>query len=213
MKIGVLGTGMVGKAITTKLLSLGHEVKIGTRSVEKLADWLREAGSGLSAGSFAESAAFGEILFNALHGAACVETLQAIDEAALHDKVMIDISNPLDFSHGMPPRLFISNDNSLGEQIQRAVPSLKVVKSLNTINCDIMVNPGMLPGEHSVFVSGNDAAAKAQVTTILSDWFGWQSVIDLGDIKTARTVEMYLPLWVSLMGSVGTSHFNIQIVK
>ena len=126
--------------------------------------------------------------------------------------MLIDISNPLDFSRGVPS-LFVGNTDSLGEQIQRAFPEARVVKSLNTVNCNLMVNAALLPGDHVIFVSGNDADAKAQVTSILKEWFGWQTVIDLGDITTARAAEMLLPIWINLMGKLGTPLFNFKIVR
>ena len=155
-----------------------------------------------SQGTFAAAAAFGEATLQLHSGKASLEALGMAGAANLKGKVLIDISNPLDFSRGMPPSLLVCNTDSLGEQIQRAFPEAKVVKSLNTMNCNLMVNPALLPDDHVVFVSGNDAEAKATVTLILKDWFGWKDVIDLGDITTARGVEMVLPLWVSLMGKL-----------
>jgi predicted dinucleotide-binding enzyme len=215
MKIGVLGTGMVGEAIGTKLIQLGHEVKMGSRTAnsEKAAAWVKQSGAKAAQGTFAEAAAFGEVLFNCTSGGASLEALKLAGAENMKGKVLIDIANPLDFSRGMPPSLLVCNTDSLGEQIQRTFPELRVVKSLNTMNCNLMVNPGLLKEEHVVFVSGNDAGAKATVTMILKDWFGWQSVIDLGDITTARGVEMVLPLWVSLMGTLQTPMFNFKIVK
>jgi len=215
MKIGVLGTGMVGQAIGTKLVQLGHDVKMGARSAtnEKAAAWVQSSGLGASQGTFADAATFGEIVFNCTSGAASLAALDQAGAANLAGKVLIDVSNPLDFSHGMPPSLTVCNTDSLGEQIQRAFPEARVVKTLNTVNCNLMVNAAQLPGEHIVFVSGNDADAKAQVTSILKDWFGWRAVIDLGDITTARAVEMMLPIWISLMGKVGTPTFNFAIVR
>lgn len=215
MKIGVLGTGMVGEAIGTKLIQLGHEVKMGSRTAnnEKAAAWVKQSGTKATQGTFAAAAAFGEVLFNCTSGGASLEALGQAGTENLKGKVLIDIANSLDFSRGMPPSLLVCNTDSLGEQIQRAFPEAKVVKSLNTMNCNLMVNPGLLKEDHLVFVSGNDAAAKATVTMILKDWFGWKSVIDLGDITTARGVEMVLPLWVSLMGTLQTPVFNFKLVK
>ena len=215
MKIGVLGTGMVGEAIGTKLIQLGHEVKMGSRTAnhEKAAAWVKQNGAKAMQGTFADAAAFGEVLFNCTSGKASLEALTMAGAENLKGKVLIDIANPLDFSRGMPPSLLVCNTDSLGEQIQRAFPAVKVVKSLNTMNCNLMVNPALLPEDHLVFVSGNDAEAKATVTMILKDWFGWRSIIDLGDITTARGTEMVLPLWVSLMGKVGTPMFNFKLVK
>lgn len=215
MKIAVLGTGMVGETIGSKLVALGHEVKMGSRSAtnEKAAAWVKTAGAKASQGTFADAAAFGELLFNCTSGSGSLEALNAAGKENLKGKVLLDISNPLDFSKGMPPTLFVSNTDSLGEQIQRAFPELKVVKTLNTISAPVMVDPARIPGEHAVFVSGNDAEAKAQVKRLLTEWLGWKQIIDLGDITTSRGTESYLPLWLRLWGAVGTPDFNIQIVK
>lgn len=214
MKIAVLGTGMVGNAIATKLCALGHEVMMGsrTRDNEKALAWVEATGKGASAGTFAEAAAFGEMAFNCTLGAAALEALGSTG-SALDGKVLIDTSNPLDFSKGMPPSLFSGNSDSLGEQIQRALPKAKVVKTLNTVNCNIMVDAGRVKGDHDIFVSGNDAEAKSRVKEILQSWFGWKSVIDLGDIATCRGTESYLPLWIRLWGALGTADFNIKIVR
>ncbi len=215
MKIGVLGTGIVGNTIGTKLVQLGHDVMMGSRSKtnEKAEAWVKASGPKASQGTFADAAKFGEILFNCTHGMAALEALKLAGAENTKGKILIDISNPLDFSKGMPPTLSVSNTDSLGEQIQRAFPEAKVVKSLNTMNCKIMVNPSLVPGDHDAFVSGNDKAAKAKVTEILKSWFGWRSVVDLGDISTARGVEQLLPLWVRLLGVFGTANFNVKIVK
>ena len=215
MKIAVLGTGMVGETIGSKLVALGHEVKMGSRSAtnEKAAAWVKKAGAKASQGTFADAAAFGELLFNCTSGSGSLEALNAAGKENLEGKILLDLSNPLEFSKGMPPTLFVSNTDSLGEQIQRAFPELKVVKTLNTINANVMVDPARIPGEHAVFVSGNDAEAKGQVKRLLTEWFGWKQVIDLGDITTARGTESYLPLWLRLWGVMGTPDFNIQIVK
>lgn len=215
MRIGVLGTGMVGDAIGSKLVALGHDVKMGSRTAggEKAAAWVKKAGKGASEGTFADAAAHGEVLFNCTNGAGSIPALEAAGKSNLAGKILIDIANPLDFSKGMPPSLFVSNTDSLGEQIQRAFPELKVVKTLNTMNCQLMVEPGKLEGEHDVFVSGNDAEAKGRVTEILRGWFGWKNVIDLGDITTARGTESWLPLWVRLWGALGTADFNLHVVR
>lgn len=227
MKIGVFGTGMVGQTISQKLAELGHEVMIGTRNVAAtlahtepnqygqppFSAWLKQ-NPHVRLGSFAEAAQHGEVLFNAANGVASLEVLRLAGEANLSGKVLVDISNPLDFSKGGPPALSISNTDSLGEQIQRAHPTLKVVKTLNTVTASIMVNPGQIGGgDHDIFLSGNDAEAKATAIDILKNWFGWKNVIDLGDITTARGPEMYLPIWLRLWGAVGTGMFNIKVVK
>ncbi len=215
MKIAVLGTGMVGNAIGTKVVELGHEVMMGSRTAdnEKAAEWVKACGTKASQGTFEDAAKFGELLFNCTGGMYSVGALQLAGAENMNAKILIDVANPLDFSKGMPPTLSVCNTDSLGEQIQRAFPDVKVVKTLNTVTCEIMVNPSLLPGEHDIFVSGNDEEAKARVIEILKDWFGWKSVIDLGDITTARGTEQYLPLWIRLWQALGTLTFNIKIVK
>jgi predicted dinucleotide-binding enzyme len=216
MKIAVLGTGMVGNVIGTKLISLGHEVKMGSRTNtnEKAAAWVASAGNKASQGTFAEAAAFGEIIFNCTKGEASVDVLKLAGEKNIVGKILVDISNALDFSKGMPPTLSICNDDSLGETIQRAFPDVKVVKTLNTMNCKLMVDAAGVAGDHNVFVSGNDADAKTEVKKLLNS-FGWadKNIIDLGDISTARGTEQLLPIWIRLMGTLGTANFNFHIVK
>ena len=215
MNIGVFGTGTVGQTIGGKLVELGHTVKMGSRSAsnEKAAEWVARQGATASAGTFAEAAAFGELLFNCTNGNGCMDAIGSAGEDNLRGKVLVDVTNPLDFSNGFPPSLTICNTDSLAEQIQRAHPEVRVVKSLNTVTAAVMVNPGMLPAETDIFVSGGDAAAKAEVTTILRDWFGWKSVIDLGGVTTARAVEAYLLLWVNLMGPMGSPFFNFKLIR
>jgi predicted dinucleotide-binding enzyme len=212
MKIGILGTGMVGAAIGTKLASQGHQVKMGSRSPrnEKAVAWAQSAGANASFGTFAEAASFGEVLFNCTKGDVSIEVIRSAG-AGVEGKALIDVANPLDFSKGMPPSMTICNTDSLGEQIQRAFPKAKVVKTLNTLNCQLMVNPAKLSEQTDVFVSGNDSAAKAQAVELLKG-FGWNRIHDLGDITTARGTEMWLPLWVRLMGTLKTADFNLRIV-
>ncbi len=226
MRFGILGTGSVGRVIGARLKSLGHDVTIGTRDVEALlgrkdpdamgnepfAAW-RKDNAQVGLATFADAAAHGEIVVNATNGEGSLDALSAAGEANLEGKILIDIANPLDFSQGMPPSLSVSNTDSLGEQIQRAFPATKVVKTLNTMNAFVMADPSLVAGaEHTVFVSGNDEQAKAQVTDILRS-FGWKHVLDLGDITTARGTEMYLPLWLRLWGALGTGTFNIAVVQ
>ena len=201
MRIGVLGTGVVGTTIAAKLRELSHDVLIGSRSASD------------DALPFANAAAHGELVFNCTSGVASLEALGAAGEENLSGKVLVDVANPLDFSQGMPPRLSVCNDDSLGEQIQRAFPTAKVVKALNTMNAAIMVDPARVPGAHDVFVCGNEDDAKAQVAELLQS-FGWpaERIVDLGDITAARGQEMYLPLWLRLMGAVGPQ-FNIHVVS
>jgi predicted dinucleotide-binding enzyme len=226
MRIGVLGTGMVGQAIAGRLAELDHEVLVGTR--DPATTLAREAPDGygnppfkvwhtqhpgVKLGTFADAAAHGELLVNATAGAASLEALQLAGEASLAGKVLVDIANALDFSHGMPPSLLVANTDSLGERIQRAVPAARVVKALNTMTAPIMVNPGQLGGgDHAVFVCGDDPEAKALVTGILRE-FGWRDVLDLGDLTAARATEMVLPIWLRLMGALQTPMFNLKVVR
>jgi 8-hydroxy-5-deazaflavin:NADPH oxidoreductase len=215
MKIAVLGTGSVGTVIGAKLVALGHEVKMGSRSAqnERGLAWVDAVGAGGSLGTFAEAGAFGDLAFNCTSGSGTVPALQAA-AAGLAGKLVVDISNSLDFSNGFPPTLFTGNTDSLGEQAQRALPTSKVVKALNHVTAAVMVEPGRVAGgDHDALLCGNDAQAKAQVTDILKDWFGWQRVIDLGDISQARGLESYLALWVRLFGALKTADFNIKVMR
>jgi predicted dinucleotide-binding enzyme len=226
MKIGVLGTGTVGRMLAARLSELGHEVMLGTRDPVKtlarttpdaygnppLGAWLAE-NPRLKLGSFAEAAGHGELLVNATQGSASLEALEKAGEARLKGKVLIDVSNPLDFSRGMPPTLFVKDSDSLAEQIQRAFPNAKVVKTLNTMTAALMIEPGRLAGgDHSVFLSGNDAQAKKTVRELLAS-LGWKDIIDLGDIGTARGPEMLLGAWLRLYGVLDTPLFNLKVVR
>ncbi len=212
MKAGVLGSGMVGQAISARLAELDHDVMIGTRDPNKLSEW-HTSHKDVKIGSFAGTADHGEIIFNATNGAASLDVLNMAGDSNLNGKVLVDISEPLDFSKGMPPSLFVSNTDSLGEQIQRAFPQVKVVKTLNTVNANVMVYPQHVAnGDHHVFLSGNDAQAKEQVVDILKS-FGWIHILDLGDLTTARGTEMYLPFWLRLWGALGTGMFNVKVMK
>jgi 8-hydroxy-5-deazaflavin:NADPH oxidoreductase len=215
MKVAVLGTGIVGRTIGSKLVSLGHEVVMGSRTADNRSAvaWAQEAGDLGRAGTFEEAAAVGDVVLNATAGVFSLAALDSAGAENLKRKVLIDIANPLDFSRGFPPSLSIVNDTSLAEEIQRAHPEALVVKSLNTVSAGVMVNPGMLPGPHNVFLSGNHGEAKALVLGLLES-FGWRrdDIVDLGDITTARGVEMYLPLWLGFFGAFGTGHLNIHVV-
>ena len=216
MKIAVLGTGIVGRTLGGKLIELEHEVRMGSRDAanETAAAWAREAGERASHGTFADAAGFAELVVNATGGMVSLQALEAAGAENLAGKVLIDVANTLDFSKGRPPTLSVCNDDSLGEQIQRAHPDARVVKTLNTMNCEVMVQPSLVPGRHNVFVCGEDADAKHQVTELLRS-FGWPSeaVIDLGGIGAARGTEMYLPLWLALMGATGTPRLNILVER
>jgi len=166
------------------------------------------------AGSVAQTAAFGELLINATSGVSSLDALAAADRGDIEGKVMIDLSNPLDFSSGMPPTLAFCNTESLGERIQAAYPGAKVVKALNTVSVAVMVAPDALPDETDLLVAGNDPDAKRFVIDeVLKGWLGWRRVIDLGDISNARGTEMYLPLWVRLFGITQTPLLNIKVVS
>jgi hypothetical protein len=226
MKIGVLGTGTVGRTLAARLSELGHEVMLGTRDPAKtqartapdaygnppLAAWLKSQPR-LRLGTFAEAAGHGELVVNATQGTASLEALEKAGETRLAGKVLIDVSNPLDFSRGMPPTLFVKDSDSLAEQIQRAFPKARVVKTLNTLTAVLMTDPARLAGaEHSVFLSGNDPQAKQAVRELLAG-FGWKDIIDLGDIATARGPEMLLGAWLRLYGALNTPLFNLKVVR
>ena len=168
---------------------------------------------GVRLAAFTDAATDAELIVNATSGHAALGVLDMVGAASLAGKVLIDVSNPLDFSSGFPPSLFVKDTDSLGERLQAAFPETRVVKTLNTLNADLMVHPEELAdGQHTVFVSGNDVDAKAVVTALLAQ-LGHRDVIDLGDITTARGVEMWLPLWLRIMGALGTAKFNLRIVR
>lgn len=226
MNITVLGTGTVGRALAARTQELGHDVVIGTRDPKAtlarsesdamgnppFREWHRDHPQvGLVA--FADAAARAEVIVNATSGASSLEVLALAGAENLAGKILIDIANPLDFSAGFPPTLFVKDADSLGEQIQRAFPDTKVVKTLNTLSANLMVAPGALAdGDHSIFLSGNDPDAKATVMALLRS-FGWKDIIDLGDVSTARGTEMLLSLWLRIMGALGTARFNVKIVR
>lgn len=227
MKIAVFGTGIVGQVIASRLAGLGRAVTIGTRDVSKTLartekdvygnppfnEWQKQNQSVILK-TYAEAAASAEIIFNCTSGQGSVDALKQAGENHLNGKVIIDIANPLDFSKGMPPTLSPGNTDSLGELIQRTFPGAKVVKTLNTMNCFLMVNPAAIAEDHHVFISGNDEEAKATGKEVLKS-FGWQekNIIDLGDITTSRGTEQLLPIWVRLYGALKTPMFNFRIVK
>ncbi|MFC5271182.1 NADPH-dependent F420 reductase [Adhaeribacter terreus] len=230
MKIAVLGTGTVGRTFAERLISLNHEVMIGTRNVaDKLAstetdfygnppfgEWIKQ-NEKVKLGTFAEAAAFGEMVLNTTQGAGSINALNLAEAKNLNGKVLMDMANPLDFSKGMPPSLLpeLSNTNSLAEEIQKTFPELKVVKALNTMWCGLMVNPNMLAGgDHTAFISGNDAEAKAKVKALMQE-FGWkaENILDLGDITTARGTEAMLPVWLRIYGATQNGAFNFKVVS
>ena len=207
----------MGRALAGRLSELGHAVTVGTRDPgetaarEEYAAWAGRHPA-VRLASFADAAAAAELVVNASNGQASLDVLDRAGADNLAGKVLVDLSNPLDFSHGFPPTLLVKDDDSLAEQLQRAFPQTRVVKTLNTMNADLMVHPETLPEPTTVFVSGDDAGAKQVVTGLLRG-FGHSDVIDLGGIETARGVEMWLPLWLRTMGSLGTAAFNLKIVR
>ena len=230
MKISIIGTGAVGQTIASKFAELGHEMIMGTRNVsEKLtstakdgygnppfSDWYK-ANSKIKLGSFTEAASFGEIIVNATHGGSSITALKLADSKNLEGKVLIDIANPLDFSKGMTPSLLpgLNNTNSLGEEIQKTFPEARVVKTLNTMWCGLMVNPIMIGGgDHINYISGNSSEAKTQVRKLLNQ-LGWrdENLIDLGDISGARATESLLPIWLRVMGVTKSGVFNFRLVR
>lgn len=227
-KIAVFGTGIVGQVIAQRLHSLGYPIAIGTRNVKEtlsrtakdaygnppFAEWLKSQNNAINVTTFSEAAAPATVIMNCTQGQHSLDALNQAGAENLKGKIILDIANPLDFSNGMPPTLSPVNTDSLGEQIQRAFPESKVVKTLNTMNCTVMVDPSVIPGDHSVFLSGNDASAKDSVKSILQS-FGWRerNMIDLGDITTARGTEQLLPIWIRLYGTLQTPMFNFNIVK
>lgn len=230
MKIAIIGTGTVGRTLASKLVELNHEVTLGTRNVvDKLTSTAKDlygnpsfvewhkANSKIKLGTFADSASFGEFVINATNGSNSVTALIQAGTKNLSGKVLIDISNPLDFSSGMPPSLLagLSNTNSLGEEIQKTFPDAMVVKTLNTMWCGLMVNPKLIGnGDHINFISGNNEEAKMKVRKLLHQ-FGWtdDNVIDLGDITAARATESLLPIWLRLMAVTKSGAFNFKLVR
>jgi predicted dinucleotide-binding enzyme len=230
MRIAILGTGSVGRTLASRLVELQYEVILGTRNVqEKLAstekdhygnpsfsEWIA-ANKKVRLGIFSEAAAFGDTVINATNGGNSVTALIHAGAKNLAGKVLIDIANPLDFSNGMPPSLLpgLNNTNSLGEEIQKTFPETLVVKTLNTMWCGLMINPGLIgKGDHINFISGNNTEAKARVSKLLNQ-FGWldENIIDLGDITGARATESILPIWVRLLGATKSNIFNFKIVR
>ncbi|WP_431942635.1 NADPH-dependent F420 reductase [Micromonospora marina] len=217
MRIAVLGTGMVGRAIAARVAELGHEVVVGTRdvAVTRAGDWGDWAADhpGVTLAGQADATAEADLVVNATSGDGSLPALDAAGAENLAGKILLDIANPLDFSKGFPPTLSVLNDDSLGERIQRAFPRTRVVKALNTLTAELMTHPRQLAdGDHSVFVSGDDAEAKKVIVDLLTS-FGHSDVIDLGDITTARGTEMLLPIWLRLYGRLDTPLFNVKVVR
>jgi predicted dinucleotide-binding enzyme len=227
MKLAILGTGVVGQTLAAKLATLGHDVALGTR--DPAATLARDQPDGfgnppmsawaaahptVAVRTLADAAAHGEVVVNALAGRVSVEGVTAAGADHLAGKILIDASNPLDFSRGLPPSLTVCNTDSLAEQLQRALPKTRVVKALNTVSAPLMVDPSRLAGgDHTMFVSGDDADARRQVAGYLREWFGWRDVLELGDLSTARGTEMYLPLWIRTWMATGSPLFSVKVVR
>ncbi|MCM2417609.1 MULTISPECIES: NADPH-dependent F420 reductase [unclassified Streptomyces] len=215
MRYAVLGTGEVGRTLAGKLVALGHEVTLGSRTKDNPAAlaWAQEAGPGGHHGTFADAAAFGEVVVNATGGMVSLQALEAAGAANLAGKLLVDVANPLAFAAGEMVLDPVGSD-SLGERIQRAFPQARVVKTLNTVNSAVMVDPSRVPGEHVLFLSGEDTAAKEQTAALLAE-FGWprERVVDLGGITSARGTEAYLLLWVKAMGALGHADFNVTLQR
>lgn len=215
-KIGILGSGMVANSIATKLIQLGYQVKMGARSSDnsKNLEWKNNNGNNAFTGTFHDAASFGDILFICIKGEAVVDVIKSINRNFFNAKLIIDVSNPLDFSKGMPPSMIpnLSNFNSLGEELQKAIPDAYVVKTLNIVNCEVMVNPAKTNGIPTMFLCGNNETAKKHATDFLKQ-FGWTDIIDLGDISGARGMEMILPLWIRTMLTLNYPYFAFKVVK
>lgn len=209
MQIAILGTGAVGPALGKALTAAGHHVTIGTRDPEQTRAREQWAGIDLPLAAYQDLDA--EVLINATSGMGSLPALKGVGDA-LNGKVVIDTSNALDFSHGFPPSLFISNTDSLAEQLQRELPAARLVKMFNTMANEVMVNPRGLGDDSTVFIAGNDAAARQTAASLAAD-LGWTDVFDLGDLTAARGLEMYLPLWVRIYGQLGRAEFNIKLVR
>lgn len=225
MEIAVIGTGIVGRSVAGAFQDHGNEVTVGTRNPEvtmartdpdgfgnpPYATWATDHPA-VGLATFAEAAAGASVIVNATEGLASLAALGEAGDSNLAGKVIIDISNPLDFSEGFPPSLFVVNTDSLAEQIQEAFPETRVVKALNTITSALMADPHMLSGGFTLFIAGNNDDAKRTVSELLAS-LGHDDVIDLGDLTAARAIEMHVPLWIRLYATLGTPIFGFKIVR
>lgn len=214
MKVGIMGTGDVGRTLASAFITLGHEVKLGAREAanEKAAAWTKQAGPQGSQGTFADAAGFADIAVLATHGIANVEVLKAAGAERLAGKVLIDTTNPLDFSKGMPPRLAVGHIDSGGEVVQRAVPGARVVKAFNIVGHESMFRPEYVGGPPDMLICGNDADAKKQVTSILHD-FGWAEVVDFGGIDASRCLEPLCLAWVLYGAKTGQRNHALKMLR
>jgi len=205
MKIGILGSGPVGRALGRGFASKGHDVKLGSRTPEKqeVKHWLKSTKGQVSAGTFSDTAKHGEVLVLCTLGEATENAVKLAGTKNFDEKLVIDATNPLDFSRGMPPGLFVGTTDSLGERVQRMLPNAKVVKCFNIVNNQTMINPRMKEGLPDMIICGNDEAAKQQVARLLKE-LGWSEPIDIGGIDGARWLEAYTALWVRLATKIGS---------
>ncbi len=209
--ITVIGTGAVGRTLAVAFHRLGHDVVVGTRDPEETAARPEWQGMEVPLAALAAAAEGAEVVVNATNGAASLEALGQVE--GLAGTVVLDAANPLDFSQGFPPTLSVKDTDSLAEQIQRAFPGTRVVKALNTVNAQVMVEPGRVgEGDTTIFVAGDDAEARRTVRGLLEE-LGWRDVLELEGLHNARGLEMWLPLWVRLMGTLGTADFNLKVVR
>jgi 8-hydroxy-5-deazaflavin:NADPH oxidoreductase len=209
MKIAVIGSGVVGRTLAAAFRRLGHEVVVGTREPEVTGAREEWAGLDLPLSTLADAAAGAEVVVNATTGWASLDALAKVD---LDGKVLLDVSNPLDASHGFPPTLTVKDTDSLAEQIQRAHPEARVVKALNTVTASVMVHPGSLPERSTIFIAGDDPLAREIVRELLGE-LGWVDIIEFPKLDGARGLEMWVALWVRLMGVLDTAEFNLRLVR
>jgi predicted dinucleotide-binding enzyme len=213
MRIAVIGTGIVGRTLAQGLQRAGHDVVVGTRDPGETSRREEWVGLGVPLQPLAIVAADADLVVNATNGLASLTALGEIGSDHLAGKVLVDVANPLDFSQGFPPTLSVKDTDSLAEQIQRAFPETKVVKALNTMTASVMVDPASLgEGDTTVFAAGDDPEARQVVVGLLRE-LGWVDIVELDGLGNARGLEMWLPLWVRLMGALGTAEFNLKLVR
>jgi len=212
-RVGVLGSGAVGRRLAAGFLSRGHDVMIGSRDPAKadLRQWLAEAGRGIAAGTFAQAADHGALIVLALLGEAAEAGITAAGPEKFSGKVVIDAMNPLDFSGGFPPKLSVSGQDSLGERVQRALPEAKIVKAFNIIGNDYFVDPRFREGLPTMLIAGDDGGAKSLVRDVLAD-FGWSDVIDIGGIEGSRELEAICIAWVKIGGVRGAWDHGFKLL-
>ena len=213
MRVGVLGSGEVGRCLAAGFSGRGHEVMIGSRDPAKaeLREWLAGDGSGIEVGTFAETAAHGELLVLAVLGNAAEEAIADAGPDNFKGKIVIDAMNPLDFSGGFPPKLSIAGEDSLGERVQRALPEARVVKAFNTIGNPYFVDPSFSEGQPTMLIAGDDQSAKDTVRDVLTD-FGWSDTVDIGGIEGSRELEAICVVWVKIGGARGAWDHGFKLL-